>query len=207
MARFAAVICVFLLVAGAGPASAVPQSASEFITVLADTSMDRLTAPDLPRAERAQRFRDLFDESFAVTGIARFVMGRHWRSATEEQRDEFVDLLVQIVTNTWAERFREFSRGDFQIVGETAVKSSRADEQDAIMRTAYASDDDGVAINWRVANKGDIYKITDIQVEGVSMVTTYRDEMAAVIRKNGGTIEGLLAEMRQHLANITEPTL
>jgi len=207
MARFAAVICVFLLVAGAGPASAAPQNASEFIAGLADTSMSSLTAPDLPRAERAQRFRDLFEESFAVTGIARFVMGRHWRSATEAQREEFIEFLVQIVTNTWAKRSREFSRGAFQVVGETAVKSSRADEQDAIVRTAYAGDDGGVAINWRVANKGTIYKITDIQVEGVSMVTTYRDEMTAVIRKQGGTVDGLLAEMRQHLANITEPTL
>jgi len=208
MARFAAALCAFLLVVGAGPSVAnTPQSASEFIGSLSDTSFARLTEAGLTDDQRAQRFRELFEESFAVQGIARFVMGRHWRGASAEQRTQFTDLFVQTVVGTWANRFRGFSGLDFEVTGETEVKSGRADEKDAIVRTAYLDTDGPVAITWRVANKGTIYKITDVQVEGVSMVTTYREEIATVIRRNGNTVDGLLTAMRKNVENVTDTTL
>jgi phospholipid transport system substrate-binding protein len=52
-------------------------------------------------------------------------------------------------------------------------------------------------IAWRVRPKGDSFKIVDVMVEGVSMSQTQRKEYASVIRRNGGQVEGLLAEMRQ----------
>ncbi len=51
-----------------------------------------------------------------------------------------------------------------------------------------------VRLDWRVANKGDVYKITDVLVAGVSMANTYRDDFSSVMRREG--FAGLLAELR-----------
>jgi phospholipid transport system substrate-binding protein len=45
------------------------------------------------------------------------------------------------------------------------------------------------------------YKITDIIVEGISMMTTQRSEFASVVQRNGGQVRGLIAMMREKTAS------
>ena len=59
----------------------------------------------------------------------------------------------------------------------------------------WASPDTPVRVNWRVASAGEIYKITDVIVEGISMANTQRDEFASLVRKNG--LNGFLAILRE----------
>ena len=52
-------------------------------------------------------------------------------------------------------------------------------------------------VTWRVANSGTAFKLTDVLVEGASLMQTQRDEIASVIRLNGGKVGGLLAVLRK----------
>ena len=54
-----------------------------------------------------------------------------------------------------------------------------------------------IRINWRVRRSENTYRVIDVVVEGVSMSVTQRDEFAAVIRRNGGKIEGLLSALER----------
>ena len=54
-------------------------------------------------------------------------------------------------------------------------------------------------IDWPVANQGGRYLVTDIILGGVSMKVTLRNEFAAIIQRNGGRPEALLAALRQQL--------
>ena len=51
-----------------------------------------------------------------------------------------------------------------------------------------------VTIDWRVGSDGELYRVTDVVIEGVSMALTYRDEFASVVRKDG--LGGLLTNLR-----------
>jgi phospholipid transport system substrate-binding protein len=76
--------------------------------------------------------------------------------------------------------------------------SAHQAENVAIVRSLFYSDPQTpIRIDWRVASRGDIYKITDVMVEGISMANTQRDEFASVIRSNSGQINTLLEILRK----------
>jgi len=107
-------------------------------------------------------------------------------------------LFEDVTVNTWADRFSEYSGQEFTVQDAVDAPSAHQAERVAIVRSLFFSDPQTpIRIDWRVASRGDIYKITDIQVEGISMATTQRDEFASVIRRNGGQIKPLLDILRK----------
>jgi phospholipid transport system substrate-binding protein len=173
-------------------------ASADFIRSLSDRAITILTTEGITAESRREQFRSLFREGFAINGIARFVLGRYWRSAPEACRTEYMALFEDVTVNTWADRFSEYSGQEFTVQDAVNAPSAHQDERAAIVRSIYFSDPrTSVRIDWRVTNRGDIYKITDVSIEGVSMATTQRDEFSSVIRSNGGQIKPLLDILRK----------
>ena len=64
---------------------------------------------NVPRTERLARFRQLFQADFDVPGIARFVLGRYWRSASEQEQQEYLKLFENYVVFVYGTRLSSFS--------------------------------------------------------------------------------------------------
>ncbi len=170
----------------------------EFIRSFADRAIEMLPGEEQTKEERRDEFRSLFREGFEINGIARFVLGRYWRRAPEACRTEYLALFEDVTVNTWADRFSEYSGQEFTVQDAVDAPSAHQAERVAIVRSLFFSDPQTpIRIDWRVASRGDIYKITDVQVEGISMANTQRDEFASVIRRNGGQIKPLLEILRK----------
>lgn len=186
-----------ILITGLGlDAQARPQAtASVFVQELADRAIANLTEVGLSNEERENRFRDLFRQGFAIRGIAKFTLGRYWRTANEEQRGEYLALFEDVIVDNWAARFTKYSGQRFEIREESQVAGSDADPVVIVKSLIWASPETPIRVNWRVASAGEIYKITDVIVEGISMATTQRDEFASLVRKNG--LPGLLSSLRE----------
>ena len=161
---------------------------------MASDAIETLTLADLPSKDRDERFRSLLEDNFAVTGIARFALGRHWRSASESERGEYVQLFQDVVVATWAGRFSEYAGQEFDVLKAEAVDAA-GDEKVAVVHSVFFTDPETpVTIDWRVGSDGELYRVTDVVIEGVSMALTYRDEFASVVRKDG--LGGLLTNLR-----------
>ncbi len=201
-------ILVSILMAAAllvAPAAAKTEDyvvgAEKFIQDLADEAVNALSQASLSNENRQEIFRDMLSEGFAIPGIARFVMGRYWREASADERDEYFHLFEDVIVSLWANRFSEYSGQEFRITEAIPARSAREDEKAVLVRSLFWTDPNNpVRLDWRVANKGDVYKITDVLVAGVSMATTYRDEFSAVMRRNG--VAGLLTELRNRSSDI-----
>ena len=187
--------CLVLALAGGG-ASAAPDTADEFIRVLADEAIQKLSGETMSEAKREAEFRDFLTRAFDVRVIGRFVLGRYWRVATTAEREEFEGLFLEFVVRTYARRLGRYG-------GETLrILSSFGDgDRDTVVRSEIVSPDfPEVRVDWRVRRTGEDYRIVDVTVEGVSLAITQRDEFAAVIRSNGGQVEGLLGVLRARTA-------
>lgn len=171
---------------------------ADFIRSLADRAISTLAKDGQAPEMRRDQFRSLFREGFAINGIARFVLGRYWRRASESDRIEYLALFEDVIVNTWADRFSEYSGQDFTVQDAVDAPSAHEAERVAIVRSVFFSDPQTpIRIDWRVASRGDIYKITDVMVEGISMANTQRDEFSSVIRSNSGQISALLDILRK----------
>jgi phospholipid transport system substrate-binding protein len=173
-------------------ASAAAADASEFMNELWNRAVEVL-AKKIPPAERLARFRQLFRADFDGEAIARFVLGRYWRSASEEERQEYLKLFEDYVVYVYGTRISDFNGETFQ------VRGSRTDGNETIVSTDVFSSGANapIKVDWRLIPENGGFKITDVIIEGISLMVTQRSEFASVIQRHGGQIGGLLTLMRE----------
>jgi phospholipid transport system substrate-binding protein len=164
-----------------------------FVADLGGRAIGVLTS-SLAEAERERQFRMLFHEGFDVPAISRFVLGPYWRTASEEQRQEFVTLFEAYMVHAYSVRLTAYSGQRLQVLG------SRPEGEGGALVESHISHPTGggapVAVAWRVNRTATGYSITDLMVQGVSMAVTERQEFASVIQRGGGRIEALLKLLR-----------
>ncbi len=196
-----AILLVLALNGAAGNAVAdeshIAAHARKFVTTLADHTIKSLTAQGIDKAERRDRFRELMLEYFAFKVIAKWVLGRYWRRASEAQRDEFLRLFEDLMVVIYADRFAKYS-GERLDIGRSEIRG----KNDILVHSLITRPKGlkPVAVIWRISQKNGTFKIVDLMVEGLSMGLTQQKEFASVIRMNGGKVEGLLSELRKRLA-------
>lgn len=124
--------------------------------------------------------------------IAKFSAGRAWRDMNEDQQSRFVTAFSHYVSVTYARRFDEYS-------GEPEVSVGKiidAGKKGIIVETPIkAPDGNLVAVEWRVSDRGGRVEIIDLVFEGISLATTQREEIAAMLQKRGGDIERLISDL------------
>ncbi len=54
-------------------------------------------------------------------------------------------------------------------------------------------------VGWLVEHKNGQFRVLDVVAEGVSMALTLRSEYASVIKRSGGRVEGLVAQLHEHI--------
>ena len=144
-------------------------------------------------AEREAAFRGVIARGFDIRTVSRFVLGRHWKSATDEQRAEFSSLFPDFIARVYASRFDSYSFGGEQFTVNAVV----ADESgDTIVRSQVArpSGADPVRLDFRVRSRDGNHTVVDLYVEGISMLLTHRAEFSSVVNRKG--IDGLLSDIR-----------
>jgi phospholipid transport system substrate-binding protein len=188
-----AVFIVTSLPAGGVFAAELEARAEQFIRSLAEEAMQSLTKPDTPREIRVKNFRKLFKAHFGVRSIGRFVLGRHWRKATDAEKKEYLGLFEDLMVISYVDRFQRYAGENLNIIKARAERANAATVFTEIARPNTAKP---VQVLWRVGTRGETTKILDVVVEGASMSQTLRSDFGSIIRQKGGRIAGLLEVLR-----------
>ncbi|MBO23139.1 MAG: toluene tolerance protein [Rhodospirillaceae bacterium] len=199
IARFIPAFVLLLALSVAAPAARADghlDASSAFIKSLADRTISVVTNTEISSEERRDKFRNLFREGFAVDGIARFALGRYWRGASKEERKEYLFLFEDVIVNTWADRFSQYSGQKFEVLDAVDEPSSGPENVALVLSQFFTSPTSPVIIEWRVASQGDIIKIVDVKLEGISMANTQRDDFNSYIRNNGRKVSAILERLR-----------
>lgn len=177
-----------ILAATADPAAVINNLGNRALEVLGKNATP---------AQRVARFHELFREDFDVPGIARFVLGRYWKTATPEQQEEFVKLFEDYIALVYSNQLAAYS-------GETLrVTGSRTSAEEAIVASEIIRPTGAppVKVDWHLTDRNGAYKISDVTVDGISMAVTQRSEFASVIQRNGGQVANLIAQLREKTAS------
>lgn len=174
-------------------AATLPAPAARFIDTLGQRVLAVLNDNRLDRTARLERLASILDEATDLGLVARLVLGRYWREASEAQRREFVTLFRRLLLKTMADRLDTYGGETYEVLAAQAV-----DDRDTMVATRIRRPGaEPIAVDWRVRDLGGRLVLIDIVAEGVSMVVTQRSEAAEIVGRSG--IDGLLAEMRRRL--------
>ena len=127
--------------------------------------------------------------NFDFTRMTRLAVGRSWTQATPEQQQtlekEFRDLLVRTYTNALATGTRGNVTVNLKPLGPPSASGEVTVRTEVLQSGAPP-----IPIDYQMEKTDAGWKVYDIAVENVSLVTNYRGSFADEIRKSG--IDGLI---------------
>jgi len=204
--RFVLTICFGLMTGfaatlpGAARADNHGEKSAEFIQSLANRAIESLTDPETPRAVRIERFRAMFNDSFAVHSIGKRALGRYWNRASDEEQTKYQRLFEELMVITYVDRFANYAGESLKIVKSRIEDKSIASVFTEIERKGGAKP---IRVDWIVGTNGTIYKIVDVKVEGVSMTQTLSSDFTSIIRQRDGQVSGLIEELEKKTAQLS----
>lgn len=193
---FAAILTAVCFGTGVARADVNAAAAEQFVKNMTTEGIEEIINANVSQAEKRARFKKLFNEALDLDFIGKYVLGRYWRTATPQQRSEFISTYRELNTKVWSERFDEFKGKDFVFKGTTPSSSAGQ-----IFVNSQVPMDQGepASVVWRVRQNGNDYKIVDIIIEKVSLTMANRNEYTAYIKNNGGNVDALIANLKTKL--------
>lgn len=158
---------------------------------------------DLVKANRAAYAKDyrklyaMVDEQvlphFDFRVMAKSVLGRHWREATEEQRARFIEEFRDLLVRTYATALLKYNDEEFRFL----PLSMKPGDTTAVVRSEVVPGGGAppVAIHYSFYVSGSAWKVYDVVIEGVSLVTNYRSTYSQRIQANG--LDGLIQSLAE----------
>lgn len=195
----ASLVLALYLTASAATAEAFNnQQAADFLSNLQERAIAELGDDSLNNDQKEDRFRALFNESFDVPAIGRFVVGRYWRGASQEDRDAFLNVFEDVIVQRFLPLLTENTDKRFQL--GTVTPDSRNPDMAIIDSRVPRAEGEPYKVGWRIRETDGNHKILDIVAEGVSMAITLRSEYASVIKSGGGKLPTLTEALRKKVA-------
>ena len=170
----------------------------KFLAEFAMKAFEQLGNKSLGDQERESRFGELLEEGFDVPAISRFVLGRYWRTASDEEKSTFVTLFREYLSQRFAPLFGDYDGKGLIIKRITA--NSKNPSISWVSSELPLPDGKILNVDWRIhhdSKDGD-YDILDIKTEQISLVITLREEFASVVQQQG-SITGLNNQLRHQL--------
>jgi len=174
-----------------GPKDSDTVALTAFLESFVSGAVAILTNESLLPERREEAFRTMLLEGFDTYGAARFVLGRGWRLATRDQRDEFVALFREELLRKAEELFEGYEEGEVLEV----VRVQRLDTGKFMVATKLTNPEARINdVDFLVRKSGARLQIVDVRLEGFSLRETYRREFVGPLFQGG--VERVLRRLR-----------
>lgn len=176
-------IMVLMTSLTAAPAFADKDRAEKFVETLAKDVLAMIGKEDLTKQEKQKRLVAIFEAHVDIDWIAKFVLGKFWREATDEQKAKYIASYHKFLLMNYTSNFENFADSRFEMVKSQEGNSS--DEYIVSMLLKRKNQED-ISVDYRLKEaKNGKYKVIDIVAEGVSLLTSQRSEFTSVVSRNG----------------------
>jgi phospholipid transport system substrate-binding protein len=192
--KWRAMFLIMLLASvGSAPSWAI-QSPQDMVEQTTNQMLDKLRAEKKVSDENPGRIYELVNEivlpHFDFERMSSWVLGKYWRTATPEQRKAFVQQFRTLLVRTYAKSLSSYT--DRKIT----YLPFRGGPQQTDVKVRTQVDQPGgfpIPIDYDLYLKGDEWKVYDVTIDGVSLVTNYRTTFANQIRQDG--LDKLIASL------------
>jgi phospholipid transport system substrate-binding protein len=129
---------------------------------------------------------------FDFTRMSRLVLGKYWNRATDAEKDSFIREFRELLVRTYATALLNYS-------GQAIVylpSHHLPDATEVTVDTQVAAEGAvPIPINYSLYRDGEEWKVFDVKIDGISLVSNYRSGFASQIRRY--KLSGLIARLEQ----------
>lgn len=180
------------LTAVAQPVEPQRQSTDKLNTALIDVMKD---AKRLGYDGRYRKLAPVVKETFQFDVIAKSVLGKHWNTLAQSQRDAFVAKLTDLGVATYASQFNAYDGQSFRYGGTESARAKRS----IVRYTLLVPKGEPVKFDYIVSADGARWRIVNIIADGISDLALKRAQYTSIIEREG--FDSLLAKLSQKIAD------
>ena len=129
---------------------------------------------------------------FNFNRMTALAMGQNWRKATPEQQGLLVEQFKTLLVRTYSTALSSYRN---QVIDFKPLRAQAADTDVTVRSDVKQPGGEPVSIDYSLEKTPDGWKVYDVIVGGVSLVTTYRDTFTSEVRANG--IDGLIKALSE----------
>jgi phospholipid transport system substrate-binding protein len=166
------------------PSGVVRDTTNKVIAVLRDQN--------LSADEKRKRVEDVVLVSVDFETLSKLVLARNWGKFTDPQRDEFMTLFKNHLSMTYGRNVESYKNEAVQITGARPENGGDQTVKTKIVRGGGGND---ILVDYRLRQRDGQWKIIDVIIEGVSLVSNFRSQFQDVVSSGGP--ERLLGLLRE----------
>lgn len=156
------------------PVAFVQETADKVLVVLKDKSLDS--------DSKVAAIEQIAYARFDFNVISRLVLARNWRKMTPAQQKTFVEEFKKHLSVTYGENVDSFANERIEITGDREEPRGDWTVQTKIVRGSNAED---ILVDYRLRPKGDSWRVIDVVVERISLVSNFRSQLQEIISRDG----------------------
>ena len=183
-----AIFVVFLLVPmlHAGDEEDINLMVKEKVSVI----FELLGQKDLDKDERNLKIVEELNEIMYFTAAGALSLGKHWKKISKKQKKEFLKIFKKYINNYIVEKIDLYTNQKIDIGEAKIVKKGRAK-----LNIGILSGGEALQVTFKLRkNKKKAWRVWDVDIEGVSLITTFRSQFSGVLKKN--SFDVLLEKLR-----------
>ncbi len=187
-------LILLTLISTAAAMAGDSHTAKELLKSKIDAVITVLQNKKLDTQAKKKEVSEIVSPIFDFSLMAKLTLGKkHWPGIAEEKKKKFTDLFVRLLKDFYLEKMNQFS--DEKVVYQSPVQVKNK----VHIPTELISQDTKISMLYKFYQSKDGWKIYDIEVEGVSLIVTYRSQFDHVLRK--GSIDDLLIKLENREIN------
>jgi len=161
---------------GVSPVEEVRKTVDEVVRIVADKELKK------PQNEQKRRkaLKAAIGQIFDHAEMAKRSMGQNWKDLTPVQQREFVDLFATLLESSYAGKIESYNNEKIIYLKEI-VEEDYAEVKSRIVTARH----DEYSLDYRLMREGDRWKVYDVVIEGVSLVSNYRSQFNRIIKAQG----------------------
>ena len=155
---------------------------------------DLLGKQDIEKNERNEKIVGELNAIMDFQLAAYLSLGKHWKKISKTQKKEFVETFQQYIKNYIVEKIDLYTNQKIDIGDSKIIKKGRAELEIGIL-----SGGETLEVNFKLRkNKKKEWRVYDVDIEGVSLITTFRSQFSGVLKNSS------FEELLEKLKNPTE---
>jgi len=166
----------------AGARAVVSETVEEVLTVLRDESAST--------EDRIRSLERIVYGRFDLYVMSRLVLARNWKRFSGQQKEQYVAEFKKYLTNSYGNRIERYDQQEVEITGQREEPRG-----DVVVQTKIVGGEfEGASVDYRLRKQDSDWRVIDVVIEGISMVSNYRDQFKTIVSSGGPEL--LLEKLR-----------
>lgn len=144
---------------------------------------------DANKQKRREQLRQIIEPRFDFTEMSKRSLGPNWLVMSKEQQDQFVTVFSSLLGRTYLERVETIEEKMVTIDSEQVAAPK------ALVKTSVHRSGDVFPLDYRLHLVNNTWRVYDVIIENIGLVSNYRNEFSGIIRKEG--IDGLIIKLKE----------